>query len=145
MKAFRNAQDDGTTENSTETWLYGTLGADSAYAYWTGVGGSRKVILRKVAETSYTPLEGAQFKIHRASPGGTLVESKGIDGEKKTLFTSAANGVYFIDEMSYGTYYIEETTTPSGYATLDGTNWFTLSVDETGISVVRLTQKPAGR
>ena len=72
LKAFRNAVDDDTTENGTDTYLYGTVEGDmtvptgSAYAgyiYWTGVSGYRKVILRKVAKDTYESLKGAVFTV----------------------------------------------------------------------------------
>ena len=62
----------------------------------------RKVILRKVVKNSYEALQGAQFQISRYD--GTQVSSN-----NETTFTSGANGVYFIDRLPYGVYYLHET------------------------------------
>ena len=79
----------------------------------------RKVILRKV-NGAYTSLQGAQFQIFRYD--GTQVTSGGA-----TTFTSKANGVYFIDKLPFGTYYLHETMPPAGYT---GDKWFILTVSD---------------
>ena len=79
----------------------------------------RKVILRKVNET-YTSLQGAEFQIFRYD--GTRLLS-GTEGSG--TYTSTANGVYFIDKLPYGTYYLYEKTAPTGYTS---GKWFTLTV-----------------
>ena len=101
----------------------------------------RKAILKKI-DNSYTPLAGAKFQILRYDR--TLVGSTDINGDTTTTFTSGTNGVYFIDEFPYGTYYIHETVTPSGYQALsDGTNWFILTVNSDGVTVTgRLSEAP---
>ena len=85
----------------------------------------RKVILRKVADKTYTSLQNARFRIFRYD--GTPVTSTDINGTRTTVFVSAANGVYFIDKLPYGVYYLYEETAPTGYT--DG-KWFTLTVSD---------------
>ena len=88
------------------------------------------VILRKInEEASPKPLAGAQFEIYRFDR--TLVVSKDINGNTTTLFTSGANGIYFIDRMPYGTCYLYERTAPEGYA---AGKWFILDVRADGLT-----------
>ena len=101
----------------------------------------RKVILKKT-DASYTMPTGAVFEILRVDM--SPVESTDTSGTKVKVFTCGNNNVYFIDDLPYGDYYIHETTTPSGYATSsDGTNWFSFTVDGTGVTdPSRLTSPP---
>ena len=95
----------------------------------------RKVILRKVSD-KYEALQGAQFQIFRCD--GTPVTSTDINGTTTTTFTSGASGVYFIDKLPYGTYYLYEKTAPSGYTP---GKWFTLTVSDdnkSGVSVAEI-------
>ena len=103
----------------------------------------RKVILRKVAEENKTirSLPGAVFQIERFD--GMLIESTDINGNKTTTFTSSASGVYFIDKLPYGVYYLFEKTAPTGYAS---GKWFTLTVSNDnangsrdGVTVAEIT------
>lgn len=87
----------------------------------------RKAILRKVSNT-YTPLDGAVFEILRYDH--TLVSSTDINGATTTSFTSGNSGVYFIDKLPFGTYYLHETKNASG---TEVDIWFTLTVNETGV------------
>ena len=66
----------------------------------------RKVILRKVTKGTYAAIENAEFQIERFDR--TLVEGKAADGSTTTTFTSTASGVYFIDKLPYGIYYLQE-------------------------------------
>lgn len=100
----------------------------------------RKVILRKVSG-SYASLQGAKFQIFRYD--GTPVSSIVINGAATTTFESGVNGVYFIDKLPYGTYYLHEITAPTGYSS---GKWFTLTVsnDNTngsrdGVTVAEIT------
>ena len=125
LKAFRNAQPDETTENGTDTYLYGTKeGETEGYIYWSGVSGSRKVILRKVAapegNNGYSSLSNARFTIYK---GNSVLESN---------LTSSANGVFWIGELNYGIYLLEEVQAPAGYSS---GQWFYLIVDEKGTPV----------
>ena len=81
----------------------------------------RKVILRKTAESDYKPLEGAVFEIYRMDD--TLVS----DSTGNVNFISNASGVYFIDKLPYGVYYLHEVTAPTGYSS---GKWFTLTVKD---------------
>ena len=99
----------------------------------------RKAILRKVSNT-FTPLDGAVFEILRYDH--TLVSSTDINGATTTSFTSGNSGVYFIDKLPFGTYYLHETTIPSGYQKVtagDDGNWFILTVNENGVGYEQAT------
>ena len=96
-----------------------------------------KIILRKVGSSdniSYSSLEGAKFQIFRYD--GTQVSSgTDIDGNPITTFTSGSNGVYFIDTLPYGIYYLYEQEEPkkingaetSAYSGNAG-KWFVLTI-----------------
>ena len=132
LAAFRNARPDSDTgADVIGQYLYGvTKSADTGgNAFWYGTEGSRRVILRKVSST-FEALSGAKFQIHKGSMGGSLVESTDINGEKNYTFTSGGSGVYFIDDLPYGTYLINETKNAEGVAV---NIWFTLTVDENGV------------
>ena len=136
IKAFRDARPDTDTLNTTSGYLTGILGDESTetpgvvkntvYIYWgPSVSGSRKVILRKVLKSVYTPLDGRTFKIHQGSLTGAAVKGTDINGvENVESFISGESGVFYIGELNYGTYYIEETGV-AGY--------FILTVDESGV------------
>ena len=99
----------------------------------------RKATLRKVSNT-YTPLDGAVFEILRYDR--TKVSSTDINGATTTSFTSGNSGVYFIDKLPFGTYYLHETTIPSGYQEVtagDDGNWFILTVNENGVGYEQAT------
>jgi hypothetical protein len=88
------------------------------------------VILRKInEEASPSPLAGAEFEIYRFDR--TLVSSRDINGNVTTVFTSGDNGIYFIDMMPYGTYYLYERKAPDGYA---AGKWFILDVTADGLT-----------
>jgi hypothetical protein len=124
LKAFRNAPDDETTENGTDTYLYGTIEGektDAGIIYWTGVTGSRKVILRKVG-TTYTSMSGKTFKVFKGTSTLPYVVKQGTkrtqlgDGGTSTdttvtvdPMTSQSSGVIWIGNLPYGWYIIEET------------------------------------
>ncbi len=110
---------------------------------------TRKVILKKT-DGSYSMPTGAKFEILRfdLSPVGSILDKSVASPEKVTEFTCGSNNVYFVDDLPYGTYYVHEKVTPSGYSTVsDGTNWFKLTVDKDGATPefgdpVRLTAPP---
>ncbi|MBQ3935069.1 MAG: hypothetical protein II715_04555, partial [Clostridia bacterium] len=70
--------------------------------------------------------------------------SRDASGAETEVFTSGSSGAYFIDRLPFGTYYVHETVTPSGFKTLDdGTNWFTLTVDAGGVKITeRMNAEP---
>jgi hypothetical protein len=101
--AFRNAQDDETTENDTGEFLYGSLEGDSSgFVYWNGISGNRKVILRKV-DSSYASVAGKEFLIYKgASDKAYLPED-----ETKPL-KSDVSGCFYVGDFPYGWYVVKE-------------------------------------
>ncbi|MBO5572702.1 MAG: hypothetical protein J5947_00465 [Clostridium sp.] len=131
LKAFRNAVDDETSENQTESWLYGTLhDGEPENIYWNGLLGERKVILRKISGRTFESLEGAVFDIYR----GASQEPASIKREDETIelsgLVSDANGIFFAGYLPFGTYYLHEVSAPAGYS---GGKWFTLRVSLEGV------------
>ena len=103
--AFRNARDDKLTENDTGEYLYGTLeGEASGYIYWSGIAGSSKVVLRKV-DTDYNPLSDKKFYVYKGTNGAPYTP-KG--GTQMSNLTSGPTGVFWVGELPYGWYIIEE-------------------------------------
>jgi hypothetical protein len=131
MKVFRNAVTDELTGGSEP--LYGEFSDEDNsknYIYWSGVQGSRKVILKKVEKGTNLALREAKFKIYK---GSTEVKGVDINGNANaTEFTSGANGVFYIGMMDYGAYVLQETQHPEGYS---GASYFYLVVDEEGTEV----------
>ncbi|MDO4991061.1 MAG: SpaA isopeptide-forming pilin-related protein, partial [Eubacteriales bacterium] len=125
LMVFRNARPDDETENGTDTWLYGCLDEDNypGYVCWSGVKGSRRVILRKV-DASLQSLAGAQFDVHRGSPDGQIVTIKYDDGTTETLenLSSNAKGILWVGDLPYGTYFLHEKNPVNA--------WFALIVDD---------------
>ena len=147
--AFRNAQDDVTTQNNTGGYLSAEfVDGNMSNIFWTGIKGGRKVILRKVDE-EYKPMSEPTFTIYKGastSPyqvGETPLENLPIK----------ANGVFYIGDLPYGWYIIEENdppryfyvaVTPSGtYGTLvqTGEEW----TDQKGGYVNRLDAQVAAQ
>lgn len=98
----------------------------------------RKVILRKVAQSTNDPLGGARFRIFRADMtevvNGDYVETTGREG-----YVSYASGVYFIDTLPEGKYYLVECAAPTGYSANAG-KVFTLEVKDGMAKQVETTQ-----
>lgn len=67
-----------------------------------------KTILKKVSEAG-APLEGAVFEIYRA-------DLTKMDWTTANLDASDKNGIFFVGELPFGTYYLKEITAPTGYA-----------------------------
>ena len=109
LKAFRNAQDDAMTEAPGE-YLYGVKQEEDAEnIYWSGVSGSRKVILRKVRASTYEPVTGPKFTICSGN-GTTPYKVKNDDGTTTELkdLPSLSSGVFWIGVLPYGDYTIRE-------------------------------------
>ena len=107
LRVFRNARNDETSENNTDSWLYGTDEGDvDGYVYWNGIRGSRRVILRKVVMSEGQPvsLEGAVFTVYS---GDSVFKPKDADALEGLV--SDANGIYWVGDLPFGTYYIHET------------------------------------
>ena len=125
LHAFRNARDDEAAQNNTSEYLYGAVDVPDTehfnYIYWNGTSGSRKVILRKVSNGDYTPLQGRTFTICQGT-GTTAYVVKHADGSTETLsgLTSQSSGVIWIGELPYGEYTVRE----------DGSVAFTLTVGD---------------
>ncbi len=140
--AFRNARDDEDTMNTTGDYLRGTIGSgDQTHVFWNGVSGSRAVILKKVSNT-YVSVPNAVFTVYHQNAASVV---KIDDTELKDL-SALSSGVIWCGILPYGTYYLKETTVPSGFSRLsDGTNWFSLTVDKDGVVCSGpLSAKPAG-
>jgi uncharacterized surface anchored protein len=90
----------------------------------------RKVILRKVDKDTGVSLEGARFRIYRVD--GTEVINSDYDKDK--FYESGDSGVYFIDDLPYGTYRIDEVKEPTGYKRQSYT--LTVSRDEVKVEPV---------
>ena len=113
----------------------------------------RKVILKKVEGGTYTPLgdasdttKQAKFTVYYADKQ-TVVEIKHVTGtgasatttlEKLENLTSGASGVFWIGELPFGTYYLEETQAPNGYT--KPTRYFVLKVDAVGVTQLEATK-----
>jgi hypothetical protein len=90
----------------------------------------RKVILRKVDEETGVSLKGARFRIYRVD--GTEVINSDYDETK--FYESGDSGVYFIDDLPYGTYRIDEVKEPTGYKRQSYT--LTVSPDEVKVEPI---------
>ncbi|MBR3317235.1 MAG: hypothetical protein IKG21_05395 [Atopobiaceae bacterium] len=138
LLAFRNARPDDVSANETSTFLSGDLdiqdGDHPTYVYWTGVKGSRKVILRKFDKNTGESLAGGKFKIHRGSADGSVFTGTDIAGnDSAEEFESGESGVFYVGTLSYGTYYVEETQAPSGYGKPADGERFVVTVSEDGV------------
>ena len=85
-----------------------------------------KIILRKVLKDTYASLEGAKFRIFRAD----LTELITSDyNEEDHSYTSDESGVYFVDELPEGIYYLVETKEPGEDELSDTPKVFTVKVE----------------
>lgn len=108
VHAFRNARDDTAAKNDTGEYLYGTLeGEKAGFVYWSGISGSRKVILRKV-DSAHTSLKDREFSIYKGTsttPYKPKDETVPLSG-----LTSGPSGCFWIGTLPYGWYILEETS-----------------------------------
>ena len=114
IKSTKNSND----ETINKATIYPNI---AKYGIMNVSKSERKTILRKVAKTSYDPLQGAKFRIYNADM------SRYVKDEQ----TSGESGCFFIDDMPYGTYYLKETVAPASHGSNEG-KWFCLIVDEGG-------------
>ena len=123
LKVFRNARPDTATENGTSTYLYGTPEGETAgYVYWSGLKGSRTVILRKVvgSEAQAGSLAGKSFAVYRQGESEPYVVKHEIRNAAGAVTASSeerlsadhlisgANGVFWVGELPFGEYNIVE-------------------------------------
>jgi hypothetical protein len=136
LKAFRNAQDDDTTENGTDTYLFGTIEGDVAcLVYWSGSAGARKVILKKVVQSNevegsnktfstYDKPQGEkEFTIYKGN-STTAYTPKGAANALSGKLSNNSTGIIWIGELPYGWYIIEEE---------DPERYFYVVVDQSGV------------
>ncbi|MBP5292143.1 MAG: hypothetical protein J6Y90_05950, partial [Lachnospiraceae bacterium] len=106
LQVFRNAQDDGKTDDGTGSWLYGTVeGETEGYVYWNGTSGIRKVILRKL-DSTYSSVKDKSFTIYKAT--STTAYLPKDQTTPLTGLTSLDSGIIFIGLLPYGWYIVEE-------------------------------------
>ena len=91
----------------------------------------RQAILRKVGEDGFVSLSGVQFKIYRADRTEVKEPAYGYDSGNG-YYTSGAGGVFFVGELNYGIYYVEEVDVPVGSGYSKGN--FSFTVDENGVN-----------
>ncbi|GEM_PF-6424072 len=138
-----------------------TMSSDNTYDIYTVMNVSplkRKVTLRKVADSTYTPLgennstatatdAQAVFTVYYADkqtvvriPHTTTTTSEGTTQTTTTYETlkdlkSGAAGAFWIGELPYGTYYLEETAAPTSPNTYSKpSTYFVLKVDANGVT-----------
>ena len=135
-------------ETAADSGIYAVNGAGTktvnVYAALNVSPLTRKAILRKVDAADHTPLPGAKFTVYYAD-GQTPVKVTNTSGSITVLkdLESLDSGAFWIGNLPYGTYTIEETTVPGGYATAAGstTNRFTLTVSEDGVGSTAYSHK----
>ena len=134
--AFRNGVDDDTANNATGEPLTGAEGPNGEspkYIFWSGVSGSRRVILRKVEDGTNHAIKGAKFTIYTKS----FSVAKDADKNPLENLETSSTGIIWLGTMNYGVYYLHEHTVPDGYngagtheAGTDTGRWFYLVVGE---------------
>lgn len=124
--------DDGTV-TQTDKWLKSNWNTDGAICFEDKpLYGAFRVI--KVDGETEEPLSGAEFKLYsdKAYTSGSRVLSSYIAGEDVVYeigtYTSDSDGRIEINDLEWGTYYLEETKAPEGYV-LPTHNVFIFEVD----------------
>lgn len=117
------------TNNFTPTYDYSQ---DNKVAVITNTFNtqSQKVILKKIDDSTKQPLEGAEFDL-MTTTGELLNQGK---------LVSTANGVFYVGDLFYNTYYLKETTVPAGYG--DADKWFRVDVAASGTTITPLAEAP---
>lgn len=133
LRAFRNARpDNDTSVGNIGHYLFGIKKADDVTGLNVFWSGSRHITLRKSTESpNYQALSGARFDIYLNPSTSTYA----VDNNGNTLsgLMSDSNGIFYVGELSYGTYYAKETTAPNGYSKPINGYYFIITVDETGV------------
>ncbi len=143
LRVFRNARDDVNTENGTlPDYLYGVQGEElpgtgKSLVMWSGVTGSRMVILRKVDQLNNL-LSGATFDICKKNGAPYVIKGE-TPAQNVTLEDLATDetGVIWVGELPFGVYLLHEKAAPAGYGS-DNTNhdwWYTLTVNAAGVTI----------
>lgn len=126
--------EDGTV-TQTDSWLKSNWDKEGAICFEDKplYGAFR---FMKVDGETEEPLSGAEFKLYSDSSytSGSRILSNYIAGENVVYelgtYTSGSDGMIEIENLQWGTYYLEETKAPDGYA-LPENNIFIFDVDET--------------
>lgn len=128
LQAFRNAY--------TDDEFYGATGDDPTCIYWDGIKGTRRVALRKIETGTYASIGGAVFDVYKTSnlSKPVVVKHEGAGDEALSGLTSRdKSGIFWIGELPYGAYVVQETTVPADYVQSQRYFWFV--VDEEGVEM----------
>lgn len=126
LKVFRNARDDETTENQTDTYLFGTIREDTpGYVCWSGLAGY-DVKFKKI-DGYGNAQDAAVFTLFTDAACTTKLEVAGVE----VTGTSSSGVVSFNNKIPSSVYYMTETTVPSGYT---NTNTYIVLVGDKALS-----------
>ena len=79
----------------------------------------------RIGWNNYTSLKGAEFEIYS-------VDVDKMSFSSTYLSASNSNGVFFVGDLPYGTYYLKEVVVPSGASSTNLNKWYCVIVDGTG-------------
>ena len=126
--------EDGTV-TQTDKWLKSNWNTTNGICFEDKpLYGAYRII--KVDGDSEKPLEGAEFKLYSDKPmkGSSRIISNYIAGDdvvyEAGVYRSDSDGRIEIDDLEWGTYYLEEITAPAGYK-IPEDNVFVFTVDGT--------------
>lgn len=117
IQAALNAQNNANTSGESKNYAIFRIGTDDKavaasdivnYGLMNTSTNERKVILRKT-DGAFSPLSGAQFTMYTSDWAPMEWDEDHLASSKDP------SGVFFIGTLSYGTYYLKETMTPTGY------------------------------
>ena len=107
-------------------------------------------VLKVDAENAANALGNAEFVVYQRIAGRTYYTAGAVDTDghrtytenlaAAEVYTTAANGKVFIDNLAWGTYYVREIKAPDGYV-LDETEQEVIITKENAINVKELTFK----